>query len=447
MIPVPVIAVFDIGKTNKKFFLFDEQYRIVLERSSHFDEITDEDGDACDDVFQLTHWVKNIFEEVSKLPSFHIAAFNFSAYGASFVHIDANGQVVAPLYNYLKPFSQQLRQAFYNSYGDETSFSVATSSPALDNLNSGLQLYRLKYQKKELFDRIQYSLHLPQYLGYLFTGKAYSDITSIGCHTALWNFSDNRYHEWVEAENILSKLAPIFPGDQTVDAQLPGVTIKCGIGLHDSSAALIPYLTAFHEPFVLISTGTWCISLNPFNDSQLTVEELKQDCLCYLDYKGHPVKASRLFAGHLHETQVKRLAEYFQKDINQYKEVLFDADVISKLSGKIISEDFNEQDLSIFTDYAVAYHALMLAIIQQQQRSTSLIIDDKVKRIFVDGGFAANSIYMHLLAKAFPACEVFAASVSQATAIGAALAIHAAWNTKSIPADLVSLRYYSTKPS
>ena len=40
-------------------------------------------------------------------------------------------------------------------------------------------------------------------------------------------------------------------------------TIAVGAGLHDSSAALIPYLSAFREPFILLSPGTWCISLNP----------------------------------------------------------------------------------------------------------------------------------------------------------------------------------------
>ena len=51
---------------------------------------------------------------------------------------------------------------------------------------------------------------------------------------------------------------------------------KVGIGLHDSSAALIPYLVNFSMPFVLISTGTWCISMNPFSKTALTAEELQQ---------------------------------------------------------------------------------------------------------------------------------------------------------------------------
>ena len=49
---------------------------------------------------------------------------------------------------------------------------------------------------------------------------------------------------------------------------------------------------------------------------------------------------------------------------------------------------------------------------------------------------------MHLLAITFPELEVYAASVAQATAMGAALSIHADWNSLPVPADMVKLKYY-----
>jgi sugar (pentulose or hexulose) kinase len=66
-----------------------------------------------------------------------------------------------------------------------------------------------------------------------------------------------------------------------------------------------------------------------------------------------------------------------------------------------------------------------------------------VKRLFVDGGFGKNPLYMNLLAAAFPQLEVYAASMAQATALGAALAIHSSWNKKSIPNTLITLQYYA----
>ena len=102
--------------------------------------------------------------------------------------------------------------------------------------------------------------------------------------------------------------------------------LPAGVGLHDSSAALIPYLSHFEEPFILLSTGTWSISLNPFNQTPLTSEELNKDCLCYLDYNSKPVKASRLFAGNKHELEAKRLAEHYHLHPDYYKEVNYNRD-------------------------------------------------------------------------------------------------------------------------
>jgi sugar (pentulose or hexulose) kinase len=453
MTPIPVIAIFDIGKTNKKFFLLNEQYKIVLERSVQFEEVKDEDGFHSDDVNALKEWVAETIQDVWNLKKFSIKACNFSAYGASFVHIGHNGQPVTPLYNYLKPYPPELQKKFYQTYGGELELSVATASPVLGNLNSGMQLYRLKHEKKELFDQIAYSLHLPQYISYLVTGKTYSEITSIGSHTGLWDFKAKMYHEWVYAEELDEKFPPVLRSNEAMDVNIQGKNIKSGVGLHDSSSALIPYLACFSEPFILLSTGTWCISLNPFNDEPLTANELQQDCLCYLEYHGKPVKASRLFAGNEHEQQVNRLAAHFKVPVDHYRKILFVPALFKMTDNKnrktkaetgLHASAFTKRDLAEFTSYEEAYHQLIYDIIRQQELSTSLVLSaKKVSRIFVDGGFAKNPVYMHMLAAAFPAKEVYAASVSQATAIGAALAIHAEWNTQPVPGDMVELKYYT----
>jgi sugar (pentulose or hexulose) kinase len=82
---------------------------------------------------------------------------------------------------------------------------------------------------------------------------------------------------------------------------------------------------------------------------------------------------------------------------------------------------------------------LMLDIMDQQIISTRLVLHDTdVRRIFVDGGFGRNQLYMHLLAEAFPGVEVFTASIPQATAMGAALAIHRHWNNHPLPGEGLS---------
>jgi sugar (pentulose or hexulose) kinase len=106
--------------------------------------------------------------------------------------------------------------------------------------------------------------------------------------------------------------------------------------------------------------------------------------------------------------------------------------------------DFQFRKLEEFSSYEEAYHQLIVDIMKQQVRSTNLVLKGAhVKRIFVDGGFSKNPIYMYLLAEAFPKIEVYAASVPQASALGAALAIHQHWNTKKLPSDIIDLKLYS----
>lgn len=452
----PVIAIIDVGKTNKKLFLFDEDYKIVYERSAQFFETTDEDGFACEDLESLRSSVLESLKAVFEQKNFIIKALNFTAYGASLVYIDEEGNSVGPLYNYLKPYPEALKKKFYNTYGGEEDFCHCTASPVLGNLNSGMQLYRIKYEKPEVFKKIKFALHLPQYLSFLVTGKPYSDITSIGCHTNLWNFEKNEYHDWVLKEDILDKLAPVGDYDKVIPAIFNDHKYSVGIGLHDSSAALIPYQLNFHEPFILISTGTWCISLNPFNALPLTLNELQHDCLCYMHYKGKPVKASRLFAGHQYDEQVKRIADHFQQNPMHYKTIDFHPEIVESLQKKIIGDNnadtkklllecpFSRRDMSIFSNDIEAYHQLMVDIISQQYFSTMLVLKGtKVKRIFVDGGFSKNVVYMNLLASVFSGIEVYAATVAQATAMGAAMAINKSWNKKPVPNDMFELKYYS----
>ncbi len=270
---------------------------------------------------------------------------------------------------------------------------------------------------------------------------------------ALWNVTESDYHEWVYKEGIQKKLTPLISGTEVAGSTTGNIPSGCG--LHDSSAALIPYVTAFSEPFVLLSTGTWSISLNPFNHSILTAEELDQDCLSYLSYQGNAVKASRLFAGYEHEQQVKRIAAHFHTAADHYKSVQYDASLCHKLhraepeetvkgnSAMVSQSAFSRRNLHDFETCEEAYHQLIMDIIKQQVPSTKRVMNGSpVSKIFVDGGFSKNDVYMHLLAAAFPHIGMYSATVAQASALGAAIAIRKAWNKAALPANLVKVKRY-----
>lgn len=441
---IKVIAILDVGKTNKKLLLFDQQYELVHQLSTKMEETVDEDGDSCEDLAAMTISIRQMLEEVLNDDRFDIKAINYTAYGASFVYIDKEGDPLTPLYNYLKSYPANIREAFYTKYGGEKLMSRITASPVLGSLNSGMQVLRLKKEKPDLFDKVAFALHLPQYLSYLFTDLPVSDITSIGCHTLLWDFEKNRYHDWVILEGIDRVLAPIAEADKTDLINLNGHELLSGFGLHDSSAALIPYLKQFKDPFVLISTGTWSICLNPFNDENLTDEELEADCLCYLQYNGNPVKASRLFLGKWHEEYADRIARHYALPPDFYSVIKFDKDldVLNQWRG-LNSSSFNEIDLTTISSPDLAYHLMIKELVDLQVQSLRLVLGStSPKTILVDGGFSHNDVFMNFLASALHDKNVFASEVAQATALGAALALHDKWNDTFMNKDLIKLIPY-----
>ncbi|MDQ3289706.1 MAG: FGGY family carbohydrate kinase [Bacteroidota bacterium] len=436
------VAVFDIGKTNKKCVLFDPSYNIIHEIETRFPEITDDDGYPAEDLTALTTWLQTTWQALEADTRFNIVGINFTTYGASFVHLNAQNKPATHLYSYLKSYPEDLNEQFHQQYGSTLAFAAQTASPPLGMLNSGLQIYWLKYKKPHLFNQIQTSLHLPQYCAFLFTGRKVSEYTSIGCHTGLWDYNANQYHRWVYQEDIIRLLPQITDHNTTFDIRFRGKRISAGIGLHDSSAALIPYLKKYTEPFLLLSTGTWGITLNPFAKEPLTEEMLQQDCLNYFTYDGKPVRASRVFIGNEHEVQTKKLASYFQKPSDYYKTVVYDPSLVQAAVAEVsqatpISTTSGSQsnpqlaislDLNNYSSYEEAYHALMVGITEPQIKAIQLASEyrlDSFTNLLVDGGFCKNKVFMHLLQDAFPNLNLVVSENSQGTALGAAMVLNA----------------------
>lgn len=435
--PEKVTAIFDIGKTNKKCLLFNQSYDVVWSRSEEIDEITDDDGDPCEDLERITAWVNHIFDEARSSERYDIQALNISTYGASLVHLDEEGEVVTPLYNYLKDYPEDLLEEFYATYGNRKNLSQETASPPMGMLNSGLQLYWLKYRKPELFRRISHTLHLPQYFSYLFTGEYHAELTSIGCHTALWNFDKHNYHHWVMAEQLDSLFPEIKPVTQTYDAR----DYKIGIGIHDSSAALAPFLMTLNEPFVLLSTGTWSVALNPFNDEPLTYEELEKDCLRYLNIEGKPVKAARFLLGGEYNWQHKKLVNHFdfeedphniKPDPNLAQDIIQQPDdrrqlVLEKANatGPAHQDSQRNWDVSVFDSYEEGYHQLINDLVDIQCKALDLAIGNThPQKIIVTGGFSQNRLFLQLLASRYPHKDICTTAISKAAALGAAMIVN-----------------------
>ncbi len=436
---IPVTAIFDIGKTNKKFYLFDTALQEVHQEYKQFDLVEDDDGYLGEDLESLTHWMQSTLQRAVSNPAYTIRAMNISGYGASMVHLDAEGKPATPLYNYLKPFPAPLLEAFFKKYGGETQNNVETASPTLGMLNSGLQLYWIQQTKPKVFSTIRHALHFPQYLSYIFTGEICSEPTSVGCHTRLWDFKKHDYHRWVKEEHLEHLFPEIVPSTTTFPVTLYGQKMEVGVGIHDSSAALVPYILGTTEPFLLISTGTWNITLNPFTKDPLTLDELSKDCLLFLDINGKPVKASRLFLGNEFSHQRNKLAAIFDKPKDAYKNIQPDPAFLEKAASGEIEDTFypetvenkgllqgktNRWHPENFSSYEEAYHYLNWGLVCLQALSLQLAKGQTdVKKVFIDGGFVHNPLFLAMLKIRMPEFTFITTEVTLGSYVGAALVL------------------------
>ena len=428
-----VIAVFDIGKTNKKIFLFDENFEVVYTNSIRFEEIVDDDNDPCDDIESIEAWIKNEIKTIQDKKQFSIKAINFSTHGATLVYLDKEGNRITPLYNYLKPLDFDFTP-FYNTHGGVEEFSRKTASPAYGMLNSGLQMYWLKNTKPHFWSKVDTILHYPQYLSYLFSKKITADFTSIGAHTAIWDFDTMQYNNWLETEGIT--LPEPKPGKNAALSTINGEEIAVGKGLHDSSSSIIPLLESNQNSdreFILLSTGTWIICMNPFSKETLTANQLKNDCLCFMTPDKKQIKSSMQFLGRVHEVNAIELSNHFGVDKSHFLELTLNkklcSDMLSKSKSLFfpnkIAKDFigDLTQLKNFKSYEDAYYQLVFEITQRVHEGIKRILDSKnnLKDVYISGGFNRNDIFVEFLNQMMPEQNIQFPDGKNASALGAAM--------------------------
>lgn len=427
-----VIAVIDIGKTNKKIFLFDKNFKVVSQNSIQFKEITDEDGFPCDDIESIENWIQEQIKKIQTQAEFKIKAINFSTHGASLIYLNKEGKRIAPLYNYLKPLEIENYNSLYNSQGGLAEFSRKTASPAYGMLNTGLQMLSLKKNKPELWKEVDSIVHYPQYLSYLFSNKITADFTSVGAHTATWDFDKMQYHNWISDENI--NLPEPCKGNEAVITKINGESIAVGTGLHDSSSSIIPILeNEKGNDFVLLSTGTWIIAMNPFSKETLTKHQLNNNCLCFMTPEKQQVKSSMQFLGRIHEVYLKAFSDYFKVSIDTHLGLVLNETLCKELivqDAKIFLSDGIDTDfeahneyLQKFLSYETAYYQLVYEISKKVVTGIDLIADQNtnISNVFISGGFNKNEMFIKFLTLLKTDITIKISDCKNESALGAAL--------------------------
>jgi len=419
-----LLAVFDIGKTNKKFSVFTERLERVFSTTARIPEVRI--GDLlCDDAEAIVRWASSVLAGWRG----RLSAVSVTTHGATLALLDARGELVLPVISYNHEVGEEVRRGFYERFGSPEDLYMRTGTPPLGQLlNAGIQLYWISTAFPDRYQRARRVLFLPQYVTYALSGLEAAELTSIGCHTYLWDLVDGGWSSVAEGLGV-PNLSPPLRSVWEPLGKLDGAVLTPGI--HDSNAALLPYLIAERGEFVLASTGTWCVLMYPGAPFAPRREDVYRDVLYYIDAFGRPVKAGRFKCGFEFEHYVAEIRE--RSGIEPLR-----IELDRRLAADVIREAaaFYVPTLSPGTgpfprsrgrlvgdpgDPVRAYYYLNLSLAVQTWYVVGLLTGGRGVRVYVQGGFARNDVYLAYLATLARGCEIVRAENPEATSVGAAL--------------------------
>ena len=111
----PVVAVIDVGKTNKKIHIYDRELDLVDACSESF-EAAIKDGVSFEPVDELMDW---LLDNLSRLGSRHdIRAIVTSAHGAAFACVGDEGELTIPVVDYTHEPGDEFHEEFFRVVGE-----------------------------------------------------------------------------------------------------------------------------------------------------------------------------------------------------------------------------------------------------------------------------------------------------------------------------------------
>ncbi|MHB9293533.1 carbohydrate kinase [Hollandina sp. SP2] len=462
------IAVIDIGMTNKKVAVYDDTLTPVDAQYWNFPPLL-RDGLETHDLAAMEDWfTEQVAQYARRYP---IKGIALSTHGATFVGVGKEGTPSMPCIYYTHEPGDRFHERFYARFGSPQALQEETGTPAFKALiNTGKGIMFAQEHYPEGFNQTVKLLFYPQYWGYRFSGKTGAEGTYMGCHSYLWDQRQGCFSSVAQglgvrtlmpnrlraSWEVLGTLSPVF-------ARKTGLKEKVilTLGIHDSNASLLPHIAKHGERgFVLNSTGTWCVIMNPVQSYGFAPEELGKVVFFNISAFGTPVKTAIFLGGQEFETWSRLLMDIHERqdlppfEVSPYRSLLTEktAFLMPELtpgSGQFpgskprVIEDGREYPFTaiaqgnhiprIFKRYEQGIALLGISLVMQTLTAlerTGLIPGT---RIFIEGGFRKDKAYHTLLAAALPNNPVFLTDIAEASALGAAMTVKMALTGKKLP--------------
>lgn len=481
------IIVIDIGMTNKKVAVYDEQLFQMEVAYKNFEPVTIQDSYTDDNlpVYNLSA-IKSWFgEQIRNFSSkYQIEAISVTTHGATAVCIDEKGEVTVPCVFYTYEPGEEFQKKFYEICGSPEDLQRETLTPELSAMiNLAKGIFFAKEHFPNSFEKTKTILNFPQYWTYLLTGKKVYEQTFPACHTYLWNHEKKTWSSVAEKLGIKEKLPENFvPTCSCAGKILPKVAENLGLskdvivtaGIHDSNASLLPYLSnSSGKDFILNSTGTWCVLMHPLKKDEKAFcsdDEIGKAVFFNRSALDQPVKTAIFLGGMELDFYVKlfkkinKTEDFPKSDIGEIQKILEDKNTLifpepiekSKENvrfgilenGKFYPKNqLLEMSLSSSPEIDFPNVGFPSVLKNEKRFFASLVISMAIQteialrrvgiksgtEVFTEGGFRKNLLYNKLIASVFPENDFYLTDIAEATALGSAMSAMLAMEKASLP--------------
>ncbi|MBT0570190.1 L-fuculose kinase [Curvibacter sp. CHRR-16] len=291
--------VLDVGKTHAKVILINTKGEVLYRQVQKNGSVPTPDYLALDTA-GVENWLLDLLPQLPGRSD--IRKIIVTTHGAAFAAIHGTG-LALPVMDYEWDGYGAVREQFIaqaDAFAD-------TGSPDLPlGLNAGLQLYWLRQQFPQAWKQVQAVLPYAQYWAWWFCEQASTEVSSLGCHTHLWQPIKGQFARWMAQQHMDSLFPPLRKAWEVLGPLRPALARKTGlpadcqvyVGVHDSNACLARHLKVQPNATV-VSTGTWCIVMANQASAAAAIQGLhpERDQLVNVSVSGQPVPTSRFMAG------------------------------------------------------------------------------------------------------------------------------------------------------
>jgi sugar (pentulose or hexulose) kinase len=285
----------------------------------------------------------------------------------------------------------------------------------------------------------------------------------MGNHTYLWDQLDNRLstvaHKLEIASLLPDNLRKSWDTLGTVSAEFASRTglspqTIMTMGIHDSNSAMLLHFARKGERgFILNSTGTWCVIMNPVTQYGFAPDELGKVVFFNISDFGTPIKTAIFLGGQEFETWSGIIMKLHGRtdipgwDEETYRRVLrekrlFLLPELMPGSGQFPSskarivengKNYSPADAGCCSaSYGELFAALRLSLVMQTLAALERINIQKGYEVYTEGGFRKDDSYNRLLSSALADNKVFLTNITEASALGAAMTAKMALTGKTL---------------